>query len=70
MASTERSELPGNARLDEAEPSTDSRVLCTEEGCSEEAEFDVVETIFGVDLPGRAVCMKCAGLMGMAVDDE
>jgi hypothetical protein len=41
------------------------RTSCSTEGCPEEAEFEVVETIFGVNLPGRPVCALCAHEMGL-----
>lgn len=65
---------PVLGRSGEPERPTDSdgsaRVNCTTEECPEEAEFEVIETLFGVDLPGRPVCAMCAYGMGMKDDDD
>lgn len=64
---------PGDVRNIEPEQVSDangSPIACTQDGCSEEAEFDVIETLFGVDLPGRPVCLSCAEAMGMREDAD
>lgn len=68
---TTPSNAPGVSGLMGTESMSDANALpvaCTTEGCHEEAEFDVIETVFGVDLPRRPVCLSCAGAMGLRGD--